>query len=355
MEPIKCKDFPGFFEIPGFAKYCINVFSDIKHKRKNKIIKQYKVHGSNSSDPETGTYLRVTMVNDEGYLSCKAVHRLMATVFKHPGEDVDLADLQVNHKNHRKNDNTPENLEWVSCEKNILHSKTHYRSRSHISVQIKSILTGKVLEFKNIAEGAKFLGIHRTTFISRLHAYKRARVFPGGWMLRYTPSDKDAEWELSSSIEEDIQSFGKTPILAINRLTDEITEFQTLTECAIFFNMSPGTISAFINDLTQPCFMGKNLTVWTVIKKFPKVDFRKVDDPYLELVRRYKSLRLVTAINVETDERRLYETTQDCATDFGIGKTTLNWRLKRENPSSFNGWIFRYYEEALALRNECLH
>lgn len=352
MKPIESKEFPGFYEIPGYSKYCINRKSDIKHKRKNKIINQYDVKGSFSSDINTGCYKRATMTNDNNCLSAVLVHRLMAIVFCHPGVGFDITTLQVNHKDHNKCNNVPENLEWITCEDNIKHSKQHYKSRKHIPIQIRYIDSNLVVDFGNVTAAAKSLKLHRTTLLSRLHGAVPGHVFPEGVMIRYKPSDPKTPWPKKGNVTEEIETYYTKPLLIKNVLTEEIFEFPSGIEAVKLIGLSPATISEYSNDETQPVFWGKNGEVYIAKKKYPESPFRTIYDPYLDMIERDNLRRIVMAVNVENGKRRIYETTQKCATDFNLNKTTLNWRLKREVPSSFNGWIFRYYEEALSLRNE---
>lgn len=351
MNPIKCKEFPGFYEIPGYSKYCVNRKSEIILKRKKKMVTQSDVPGSYSSDLKTGCYKRATMMSDNGKLSSMLVHRLVAIVFLHPGPGFDITTLQVNHKDHVKNNNVPTNLEWITCVDNIKHSKLHYKSRRFIPIQVKNVNTGDVSSHANVTSAAKSLGIHRTTMLNRLHNTKLGHVFPEGVMVRYTPDDPDMEWITSETVDEDIGTYHTTPVLLKNVLTEEVYEFESGKDAVKMTGLSPAVISEYSNDETQPCFWGKNAEVYIAIKKFPRKEFRTVYDPYMDLIERDRLRRIVIVINVVSGERKVYETTQKCATDFNLNKTTLNWRLKREIPNSYNGWIFRYYGEAHSLRN----
>lgn len=351
MKPIKSKEFPGFYEIPGYGKYCINKKSEIKHKRKNKIINQYPCYGSNSSDLDTGYYLRVTMMNDESKLSSIGVHRLMGLTFKHPGKGIDTSTLQINHKDHIKFHNWIDNLEWITCIDNIQHSKMHYKSRKHISVQIKYVETGEIKTFNNISDAGRELGIHRTTVISRLHKTKPGHVFPEKCMMRYG-NDETIPWIIGNSVIEDIETYRASPLLVKNMLTGEILEFENGKDASHHTGIGASSVSVYSNDLTQPCFWGKNSQVFIAMKKYPEKSFRIVHDPYLEIQSNDELRRIVIVIKLDSQEKRIYETTQQCATDFGLLKTTLNWRLKKEIPKEYNGWIFRYYDEAHSFRNE---
>jgi hypothetical protein len=73
--------------------------------------------------------LRVLTKNKKGYMVCRLskldvshhflVHRLVAYAFLPPCTD---PLFQLNHKNTKKDDNRPENLEWVSARDNMRHA-----------------------------------------------------------------------------------------------------------------------------------------------------------------------------------------------------------------------------------------
>lgn len=350
----KCKQYKGYYEIPGFSKYCINRKAEILHKRKNKHIKQFKNYSSFSSNLETECYMRVCMMNDEGKMVTPTVHRLVAITFKHPGKNVDITKLHVHHINHIKNDNRPENLEWLTCKENINDAKEFYRGRYHIPVQAYNPITKEVLNFSNISKCAKRFNLHRTTMIGRLFKYRPGFVFPEGYAFRLGNSEEP--WEIDKDFHIEMETYHHTPILVKNTITNTVLECKNLREVSNLIPYSHSVLSTYINDETQPLILGKDGYPYLLIKKYSKRQFRKIPEPYIDLVERNKLYRLVVAYSCETGERRLYATVTDCANDFDILKTTLLWRLKAKTPRNYNGWCFRYYETmARVERNFHMH
>jgi hypothetical protein len=90
--------------------YQISNFGRVKsfaHK-KIKILRQSKNHKG---------YLMTYLYLTDGNKKSISTHRLVA---KHFIDDMD--NLQVNHINGDKNDNTATNLEWTTCKENIQHA-----------------------------------------------------------------------------------------------------------------------------------------------------------------------------------------------------------------------------------------
>lgn len=75
-----------------------------------------------------GGYLQVQLSVGGKHVH-KLVHRLVCAAF-HGAPDAE--DLQVNHKNGARDDNRAENLEWVTCSENAVHSfRALGRKRPH--------------------------------------------------------------------------------------------------------------------------------------------------------------------------------------------------------------------------------
>lgn len=84
------------------------------------------------------------------------VHRLVAMAFV----DGDFS-LTVNHKNNKKTDNTPENLEWISALANTHHALYEVKCSSipPAAVFLKNKKNETVGWFRSMADAARHLGV----------------------------------------------------------------------------------------------------------------------------------------------------------------------------------------------------
>lgn len=101
-------------------------------------------------------YLSITFDQTDGTRKTYQVHRLVARAFL--GE----SDLQVNHKNKKKDDNRVENLEYVTASENMRHARANGQGKNTSRITSKAVLhideDGNVLQrFPNIRAAAQAL------------------------------------------------------------------------------------------------------------------------------------------------------------------------------------------------------
>ena len=134
-----------WYDIPGFDKYQINKFGDIKNKKTNHIVIPQLNNG----------YKKVRLWTDEKRESRK-VHRLLAQTFIPNPDNLPV----VNHIDGNKLNNDLDNLEWCTVKHNNISAIEMYyhnygpnpnAGRSHRPVRI--VETGK--EYKSMSACAR--------------------------------------------------------------------------------------------------------------------------------------------------------------------------------------------------------
>lgn len=101
------------------------------------------------------------------------VHRLVATAFIRGDTE-----LQVNHKNGVRDDNRVENLEWLSCSDNHLHSYRELTRKKHAWTTPVVLFKGEQrLPFESGLAAAKHLGVDAGSIRSALKRDHRCRGY----------------------------------------------------------------------------------------------------------------------------------------------------------------------------------
>lgn len=125
-KPIESKEFPGWYEIPGFSNYCANDKGHILNKK----TKNFSVGG------RAGRYLKVSAYKDgSNKPGLYYVHDLVCRAFKGPPQNDNLVVL---HKDNNRNNNRPSNLSWGTQSENILQvyrDGLRYSKRYNVSTE----------------------------------------------------------------------------------------------------------------------------------------------------------------------------------------------------------------------------
>ncbi len=103
----------GIIEGNDFSNYEINIDGIVINKNKNNQIMKAKINQQG--------YLYVGL-SSKGKKQDFSIHRLIGRYFLDNGESFSDGDFDINHVDENKLNNSIENLEWTTHQKNILHS-----------------------------------------------------------------------------------------------------------------------------------------------------------------------------------------------------------------------------------------
>ena len=148
--------------IKGFeGEYIISsngrIFCTINNKRMMKSIPTEKAIKTDKFG-----YKRVSLYKNQKTYN-KQVHRLVAESFIPNPNNLP----QVNHINGDKQDNRIENLEWVSCSKNIIHAYESGLRKDRYKVGQYTLNGMLIREFKSELDATKTTGIRHINEVTR--------------------------------------------------------------------------------------------------------------------------------------------------------------------------------------------
>jgi hypothetical protein len=205
--------------ITNFEKkgYCISNFGRIKTPN-NKIKEKFAI--------SSGYYdLKISKSERE------KIHRLVALQFI---VNIDNKPF-VNHKNGNKLDNRSENLEWVTNQENVIHAyENGLNGRSSQVIQYDKEGKDIINEFKSINEASRILNIGQ----SHISSCCRGKILQThGLHFKYkeNKNEKIREKKQNLTCGKKIYQYDKNNIL--------LNSFQTIRECAKFYNVTVNVIS----------------------------------------------------------------------------------------------------------------
>lgn len=136
--------------IKDFPDYEVSNLGNVKsYKRKVPIIMKPSYY----SNGYTWVHLR----NENGGKSC-LIHRLVLSTFC-PCDNME--NLQVNHKNCKRDDNRLENLEWATPQENRDYREKQKHTPKALTILVKFLGDREDMVFDSITSCAEYFGISR--------------------------------------------------------------------------------------------------------------------------------------------------------------------------------------------------
>lgn len=327
------KEVPGLdnhFEIPGYSRYAITIDGKVLNIETNTYLE-----GSVNPDG----YHNFRLTSDENNVLTWGRHRLMAFVFKHPG--VPIEDLIVNHENGIKGDDYLDNLEWMTYQGNQEHAGQMGLTEKCMPISVRDVDTGEVINYPSIIAYARIVGMTKDAVNYRIKAGE-FRVFPERKQYRLASVKND--WIIPNNIETHLLTNGTCKKVQVKFLrSDTVFEFDKLTDLAKYLNVSPSTITLWVNQFNQPVLPGCIQLKWS----HDPTPWREVLDHYAEL-EQYTKKRCVKIVHMESKLQFIYESITACATAMKLGITTLHYRLKSKGSVIYpDGYTYCYYSDSL--------
>ncbi len=338
IPPVASKDYPGFFEIPGYSKYVISQEGLVIKKRTDST-PPCLVHGSQNPDG----YVNHRIVPDGSVLKTVGRHRLMCIAFKQIEGNPEGTGLLVNHKNEIKGDDRKDNLEWMTTLQNIEAAGSSGGNPKCLPIMTRNVDTGEVKSYPSIKACADDNGF--TKDLVNLHLQRgEEEVWPE--RLQYRMGHSNQPWNIPHDIEANIRN--KTTSVAVlvrDVRTGEVSLFEQSKDAAVFTDVSQSVISTALRDPIRP-----------LVNKFYQVKeasdltpWREIGDVYTEY-ELTTGMKPVESFNPKTGERLVHWTSREAAHHFGVSPSTMHfWLNKSKGVVSRTGYIHSYYSEVLKV------
>lgn len=321
----------GFYYIPYHNWYAINREGLIWSIRYRKFIHMNK-HRS-------ARYHTVVISDDNNKATSIPLHRLLASVFLNDGTD--RTGMQVDHIDGNRNNNSIENLEWVTPSENVKRSfKLGLRDNKAIGVLLRDWKTKKVFRFMTLNEAAEFVGSHYSSISTRCKNTPGI-VYPDGYQYKFE-SDKTPWVDDISEIQYGIN----VPVLVKDHNTGTVTRFERSCDAAKYLQVSLGRFSMWLNDPRQ--LLNEDLI--QIKPDNDSIPWREVGDPYEDISINNNHIKPVIIHDTKTGKDHFFTRASYAAAFAGILTTTLNWRLKDKDSGKKvypDGYTYRYYTTKL--------
>lgn len=272
---------------------------------------------------------------NNGYRCILTQHRAMMITFK-PIANPD--ELQINHINGIKTDNSLDNLEWCTHLENLYHAAYAGLTPKCIPVNVLNVSDNIVYDFPSCELASKHIGISsdRTAYMLR---FPNDVIHKGGWRIKkHTDTWKQVD-VVDTALYKDLN---KQPVCAFNWLSGKHVIYPSQREASLGTGISEALISLELTNGTQRILIG----MWSF--KRPDDHWIPVNDIWLKYELDNQSRPVVCTY--PDGSRIIYESTYHCSRAIGVGDTTIYYRLKNgKTKPGRNGYAFEYYSDTVRL------
>lgn len=297
--------------IPNFTSYLIDENANVFSLKTNEFLK--------GSINNSG-YLFYHLYDDNHEDKNVGAQRLMAMTYL--GLPEGYENLVVNHKDTNKLNNRVSNLEWSTYLENLIHASENGLTEKAKTVQVYDIFSDTVYFFQTMISCAKHYGITKDAVAYRCNIGPE-RLFPGGLQFR-SPAIKESFPKIEDVEKALMENGTLKAILVRNLQTNEVSEFEKMSDAATFMEVRSSTISCAFERLSQP-----------VIKN--KYQLKKAIDTEEWLTpTKYGVEQKVIVYNSLTKEEREFNSAVEAAKENGLKTTTLNYRLQSNGRKIFS-------------------
>ena len=342
--PIEVEDLPGYYYIPLYANYAISKLGHLVNW-KTKKFKSWSITKPDVERNAKGGYAYSRVVNDIGGSVALFRHRAMCLTFLE--YDSSVLRLVVNHKDGVPGNDWIENLEWATYKENNLHAVKTGLRLDNKPVLSKNIKTGEVLRFSSTNECAKHFGHPQGSYV-------RDRIISGKIYNDYLlfKDDNETPWpdvDLATAKIHIAKSSNK--IIARNVFTGDLVVFNGTREASAFTGVKFATILRHVREDSEIPANG-----WNYRYQHREIIWPNHSKWHLKIYEKYPIYPPdgLFATNVETNEKRFFESVAVGANELKINKHVIYDSIRRKVAVVNGKWMFELFDirKSLSLPTE---
>ena len=232
---IECLYKPGYYYIPlPECHVVISKEGELFHLLNGKEHPTY-------SNPKG--YLLTALTGMRGKYEAFPVHRLVASLFvgrpkRHA--TMDHKELQVNHIDGVKSNNSHQNLEWITLVENMKHAWATGLVKTEIPVLAKNIVSGEIIRYRSRSACARALCVSASAVSKHLSSPAAGRVVHKSFVYK---DDDGSDWpEFVYPARSDINLgviYGRNAVVAIEVATGSVYLCGSLPKAAHLLGLTP--------------------------------------------------------------------------------------------------------------------
>lgn len=304
--PIESNIKPGYYVIPGYPDLLIALDDTVYVISKKEVV--------------------IPNVGYAGYyVACsRFIHRLKCIAFHGPAP---LGRKIVNHKDGRKLNNAPDNLEWCDYKENAIHAYETGLRDDNIIIKVKHIDTGTVTRHYSMQDCARYLHDNAGSINKFIYRDNRnIKVYRQHYLIVL----EHEEFPIITHNDRLMPLPGNPrPVLVVSfKEGDDPTPmiFVSGATAAKALGVNPGTITAMMSrmGIDDTLIWGDYKFVW--LKDVDKVHELINERNRRTQQQRHKVIRKPIPVSVkflETGEVKEYPSSEVLADELGVKKNTL--------------------------------
>lgn len=288
-------------------------------------------------------YKTVSVQMLDGRFQTFGLHRLIALAHLPIPEGKDVNQLTVNHIDHDKTNNDPDNLEWVSVYLNNLHASLMRRQVENPTL-ILTDAEGRKSFIDNLHDASALLSID----IDMAWAMVRDGVEHKGVKLEAFTRDTNIPAELQRARIGCRDHLGRAIEVQVSIKdleTGTVDHFASMADAAIAFGVSPSHIHQCVSTATKTRLFLKQFLIVREFDRFPDV----APEEYEQMKNPGGKDTLVYIKS--TGHTVIFPSAGSMINMFDLSKKAVTTRLKKDGIGEIGDFIFAYMSHVQQFRN----